>query len=177
MDRGLGTNALARAGLYRNQFVAHAADFADDIGQEQLTLASVAKYLGVHLPSPYNHFEGLEGLRREIVTTRVARTGGVPQRRHHRRSRQDAVCATADAYRVYAMRFPGRYTATVAAPSPTDTGHNYAAAAVLHVVVSVLHGYELDGDPAIHAVRELRASLQGWADLEKSGTPHRYSAP
>lgn len=160
---------MARAGLNRSRVVAQAAVLADDIGLERLTLASVAKHLGVRLPSLYNHIEGLEGLRRELSMLALRELAGELSAAAVGKAGRDALRATADAYRAYAVRFPGRYTATVAAPAPADIDHNDAAAAVLQVVVSVLHGYGLAGDPAIHAVRELRASLHGWADLETSG--------
>ena len=166
---------MARAGLNRGRVVAQAAVLADDIGLERITLASVAKHLGVRLPSLYNHVEGLEGLRRELSMLALRELAGQLGAAAVGKAGKDALRATADAYRAYALRFPGRYAATVTAPAPADDDHNEAAAAVLQVVVSVLHGYGLAGDPVIHAVRELRASLHGWADLEKRGAfgmPH-----
>lgn len=160
---------MPRAGLSRAQVVACAADLADDIGLERLTLASVAKQLGVRLPSLYNHIGGLEALHRELSMLALHELAGRLGAAAVGRAGKDALRATADAYRAYALSFPGRYTATVKAPAPGDDEHNAAAAAVLQVVVSMLHGYGLAGDPAIHAVRELRATLHGWADLEKSG--------
>jgi len=160
---------MPRAGLNRAQVVARAAALADDIGLERLTLASVAKDLGVRLPSLYNHIEGLEALHRELSMLALRELAGRLGAAAVGRAGKDALDATADAYRAYALRFPGRYTATVKAPAPDDDDHNDAAKAVLHVVMSVLHGYGLAGDQAIHAVRELRASLHGWADLEKTG--------
>lgn len=160
---------MPRAGLSRAQVVAQAAVLADDIGLERLTLASVAKHLGVRLPSLYNHIEGLAALHRELSIHALRELAGQLGTAAVGRAGKDALHATADAYRAYALSCPCRYAATVKAPAPADDAHNDAAAAVLQVVVSVLHGYGLSSDAAIHAVREMRASLHGWADLEKSG--------
>jgi len=59
---------MARSvGIDRERVVAVAAELADEVGLDQLTLAQVAARLGVRLPSLYNHVEGLPGLRRELA--------------------------------------------------------------------------------------------------------------
>jgi hypothetical protein len=157
---------MARAGLTPGVVVAQAAVLADDIGLERLTLAEVAKLLSVRLPS---HIDRMEGLRRDLSLLALRELGQRLGAAASGKSGRDALHATADAYRSYALQFPGRYAATLKASPTDDVEYQDAAAAVLHVVASVVNGYGLEGDEAIHAIRGLRATLHGWADLEKSG--------
>ena len=44
-----------------------------------------------------------------------------------------------------------------------------AGAAVVGLIVAVLRGYDLEGEPAIHAVRAIRSALHGFVSLEREG--------
>jgi hypothetical protein len=85
------------------------------------------------------------------------------------RSGEDALAATARAYRDYARAHPGRYAATVAAPAPDDAEHRAAAAETVEVVLAVLRGWDLDGDDAVHAARTFRSAIHGFVVLEAAG--------
>lgn len=160
---------VPRAGLDRSRVVAAAAVVADEAGFERFTLAMVAKSLGVRLPSLYNHVEGLEALRDEIAIRALNELAGVLSSAAAGRSRGEALHAVAHAYREYALKCPGRYSATVRAPIPDDAKHTAAASALLDVMLAVLRGYNLHGDDAVDAIRAVRAALHGWAELEKGG--------
>ena len=77
--------------------------------------------------------------------------------------------ATADAYRAYARRHPGRYAATQRAPSEGDEEMRAAAKGAVDVVLAILRGYGLEGDDAIHAARAVRSALHGFVALEAGG--------
>jgi AcrR family transcriptional regulator len=157
---------MPRAGLSRQAVVAAAADIADEIGLDRLTLAVVAERLGVKLPSLYKHIDSLDGLRRELAALAVGQLANVLAAAAVGRSGGDALRAVADTYRRFAGDHPGRYAATVRAPAPDDQAHITAAAAVLRVVTAVLSGYGLHGDDAIDATRAVRAALHGFVTLE-----------
>jgi AcrR family transcriptional regulator len=161
--------SVPRAGLDRSRVVAAAAVVADEAGFERFTLAMVAKSLGVRLPSLYNHVEGLEALRDEIAIRALNELAGVLSSAAAGLSRGEALHAVAHAYREYALKCPGRYSATVRAPIPDDAKHTAAASALLDVMLAVLRGYNLHGDDAVDAIRAVRAALHGWAELEKGG--------
>lgn len=149
--------------------VAAAAATADEIGFDRLTLAAVAERVGVRLPSLYKHIDSLDGLRRDVA---VLATGELADRITAGavgRSGSAALRAVAEAYLGYGRRHPGRYAATVRAPSPDDAEHGALADDVLRVVLAVLGGYGLQGDDAIDAARALRASLHGFVTLEAAG--------
>ena len=160
---------MPRAGLSRQRVTEEAAVVADDLGLDRLTLAAVAERVGVRLPSLYKHIDSLDGLRRDVAVRATRELGEAVTAATVGRSGDDALGALARAYRDYGRRHPGRYAATVRAPSADDAEHTAAADAVLRVVLAVLTGYGLDGDDAIDATRALRAALHGFVTLEAAG--------
>lgn len=151
---------MPRVGLDAGSVVQAGAELADSEGLEAVTLARLAQKLGVRPPSLYAHVDGLEDLRRRIGALGAGELAAVLGAAAAGRAGWDALEAVAHAYRGYAHDHPGRYAALQpAAPGPE-------AQAVVEVVVAVLRGYGLAGDPAIHAVRTIRAALHGFVALE-----------
>ena len=160
---------MPRAGLSRAVIATDAAELADDIGWDQLTLAAVAARFGVRQPSLYKHLAGLGELRRDVsvlagrelhLELTAAAVG---------RSGIDALHAMADAYRTFAKKHPGRYAASVVAPAAGDVEHEQVAVAEVGTVSAVLAGFGLSGDDTIHAIRGLRALMHGFVSLEAAG--------
>lgn len=157
------------AGLTRELVVVAAATLADEHGLEALTLAQVAAHLGVKLPSLYNHVDGLPGLRRALAALAAAELGAALTRAAVGRAGDEAVHAVAAAYRAYVLAHPGRYAASVRAPSPDDAELQAVARAVVELVAAVLAPYGLADDDLIHAVRGLRSLGHGFATIEAAG--------
>lgn len=149
--------------------VREAADVADEVGLDRLSLATVAERLGVRLPSLYKHISSLDGLRRDIAVLAVGELGRALGPAALGRSRGDALHAVARAYRDYARTHPGRYAATVRAPAAGDEEHEAAAAGVLDVVFAVLAGFGPAENDLVDATRALRATLHGFVALEAGG--------
>ncbi len=160
---------MARAGLTPQLVVAEAALIADEVGLDQLTLAAVAKRLGVAVPSLYKHIGGLDDLHRQLATLATAELGAAITTAAVGKAGGDALRAIADAYRDYARRHPGRYPATLRAPDPTDAAHIAAAESILTVVFAVLAGYDVTGPDAVDATRGIRSTLHGFVALEALG--------
>ena len=157
---------MPRAGLDAEAVVSAAAELADAEGLEAVTLAGLAKRLGIRSPSLYAHVRGLDDLRwriggrgaRELAARLSGEAAG--------RSGRDALEAVAHAYRAYAREHPGRYAALQRAPAERQSEDMQA---VVNVVVAVLRGYGIEGKPAIHAVRTIRSALHGFVSLEAEG--------
>jgi len=160
---------VPRQGLDRERVVAAAAALADAEGLEAVTLARVATDLGVRPPSLYVHVDGLGALRRGIALLGVRELAAAMRDAAVGRAREDALAAVARAYRGYALAHPGRYAATVRAPDPADTELAAAAGEAVEVLAAVLRGWGLRGTDGIHAVRGIRASLHGFAEIERAG--------
>lgn len=63
----LGEKKMPRVGLTREKVIERAAELANEKGIEAVTITTLAQYLGIKKPSLYNHIEGPENLRRQIM--------------------------------------------------------------------------------------------------------------
>ncbi len=160
---------MPRAGLSRSVVIAEAAELVDEVGWDQLTMAGVADRLGVRLPSLYKHIGSLDDLRRGIGLLALAELRDALGSAAIGRAGPEALREVALAYGAYARAHPGRYAATIAAPSPGEDERAALAERILQIVFAVLAGYGLAGDDAVHATRVLRAALHGFVTLEASG--------
>jgi len=160
---------VPRAGLTPTRVVAEAADVADEVGLDRLTLAAVAGRLGVSLPSLYKHVRGADDLRRHLAVLGLDELTLELSRASVGTAGRDALHAVAGAYRRYAHRRPGLIAATLQAPDPDDAEHLKAATLTLEVLSAALRGYRLDEAQEIDAIRSLRAVLHGFVTLEAAG--------
>jgi AcrR family transcriptional regulator len=160
---------VARAGLSPAAVVGAAATLADAEGLEALTLAAIAEAVGVRTPSLYNHVSGLGDVRRRLALLGMQELADVLRTAAIGRAGDDAVIATARAYRDYAHRHPGRYAAAQRAPDAADDELAGAARSAVEVMLAILRGYGLEGDEAIHGARALRSALHGFVSLEVAG--------
>jgi AcrR family transcriptional regulator len=153
-------------GLDAGRVVDVAAGIADAEGLAAVTLARVAGDLGVRAPSLYNHVDGRADLLRAIAVIGVRELTAALREAAVGRSSADALIAAARAYRAYARAHPGRYAATVAAPTRGDEDHRAAATEAVDVLLAIMRGWDLEGDDAIHAVRAFRSAVHGFVAIE-----------
>ena len=157
---------MPRMGLDAGRVVEVAAGIADADGLEAVTLARVAADLGVRAPSLYNHVDGRSDLLRAIAVLSVRELTAALREAAVGRSSADALTAAAHAYRAYARAHPGRYAATLAAPTRGDEEHRAAASEAVDVMLAIMRGWGLEGDDAIHAVRAFRSAVHGFVAIE-----------
>jgi hypothetical protein len=62
-----GVCGMARAGLDKETVIRKAAELANEIGNDKITLKLLADRLNVQSPSLYNHIKGIEDLQKEIM--------------------------------------------------------------------------------------------------------------
>jgi AcrR family transcriptional regulator len=160
---------VPRRGLDTGQVVDEALRIADADGLQAVTLARVARGLGVRAPSLYNHVDGHSALMRLMALRSLAELTEVIRDAAVGRSGEDALVAIAHAYRAYAVGHPGRYATTVRAPDPGDEERAALAARPVSVMVAVLGAWGLEGDDAVHEVRLIRSALHGFATIEADG--------
>lgn len=158
-----------RPGLTPDRVVEAAVEVADRDGYDQLTLGHVAAALGVRTPSLYNHVGGLDDLRRRLTVRALQDLGSAIQPAAVGRTAEEAVHAIAGAYRDFALAHPGLYAALVPTTEVDDEEVRQTGAVVLETVLSVLRGYGLDDDEAVHAARTLRSAVHGFVTFELSG--------
>jgi AcrR family transcriptional regulator len=160
---------VPRRGLDSGQVIDAAVAIADREGLEAVTLARVAASLGVRAPSLYHHVAGHDGLLRAIAVRGVRELTASLQAAALGRAGNEALAATAHAYRAYAHAHPGVYAATLRAAAPGDTEHAEAGRAAIAVMAAVLRAWHLEDDEMLHAVRVIRSALHGFVSLEAAG--------
>jgi AcrR family transcriptional regulator len=169
---------MPRAGLTTERVTVAGAELADEVGFDRMTMARLARRLGVKDASLYAHVRGLEELRGRIAllaadekTVRIAEaTAG--------RSGRDALVAFADAWREYAHQHPGRYAATQAATriDPELAAQAPGPRRAVELTHGVLSHYRLVEPELTDAVRLLRSTFHGFVALESTGGfAHRRS--
>ncbi len=160
--------------LTHQAVVREGAQVADDVGWEHLTLAVVAKRLGVSMPGLYKHIGSIEGLRHDVAVYALGSFAERLAAATEGRSGPDALRSLAGAYRSFVQRHPGLYAAAMKSPSWADPERSAAARSVLRTAYTALEGYGLTGRDASDAVRAVRAALHGFTTMEASGA---FGAP
>lgn len=160
---------MPRAGLTPSRIVDEAAILVDEVGWEQLTLAALAKRLGVKLPSLYKHVAGLPALRRLLAVRAKTELATVLTRAIAGKSCRTALRSLTDAFIGWARQHPGLYPATVVAPVAGDADDERASEDAVQVIYAVLAGYGLDDERKIDVTRSLRAALHGFVCLQEAG--------
>ncbi|MBZ0303363.1 MAG: WHG domain-containing protein [Anaerolineae bacterium] len=159
----------ARKRIDRERVLGVSLALADANGFEAVTLASVAKALGIRIPSLYNHVAGLPGLRYEMALWGLRQLGDDLRRAAVGKAGDDAIISLAHAYRAFAHTHPGIYRATLRAASPDESELVAASQDVLDVVLAVMEPYGFSPDDQLHIIRALRSLLHGFVDLEIGG--------
>ncbi|WP_066250902.1 TetR/AcrR family transcriptional regulator [Neobacillus drentensis] len=158
-----------KIGLDISFIIEAAGEIADQYGVQEVTLASLAKKIGIRPPSLYNHFDGLPGLRKKLAIYGIDKLYEVMADAAIGVSGTEAVIAVSQAYVNFARKHPGIYEATLLAPDPEDVDVQRAGAKIVDLSVRVLQAYHLEGEHALHAVRGLRSILHGFSALEQKG--------
>lgn len=160
---------MARAGLTADRVVAAAADLADEVGFENVSLSALARGFGVKDASLYSHVRNLQDLRTrvaflaggELVDRIAVAVAG--------RTGREALGAFADAYRAYALEHPGRYAATQIRIDQSLIAGSPALRRTAEITYGMLRAYGLEEPDLTDAVRLLRSTFHGYCALESSG--------
>ncbi|WP_329121275.1 TetR/AcrR family transcriptional regulator [Streptomyces sp. NBC_01465] len=161
---------MARAGLTPDRITLAAADLADEIGFEKVTLSAIARGFGVKDASLYSHIKNLADLRtrvaalasREVHEKLAAAVAG--------RAGKDALAAFANTYRDFALEHPGRYAATqIQVQLDTAAFNTPEIRRAIETPYAMLRAYGLSEPDLTDAVRLLRATFHGYFQLEATG--------
>ncbi|MFM9591207.1 TetR/AcrR family transcriptional regulator [Streptomyces scabiei] len=160
---------MPRAGLTPDRITAAAADLADEVGFENVSLSALARHFGVKDASLYSHVRNLQDLRGrmallaggEMIDLIAAAVAG--------RAGKDALAAFAGAYREYALRHPGRYAATQLPLDQAAVTDSPALRRTAEITYGMLRAYGLDEPDLTDAVRLLRSTFHGFCVLEAGG--------
>jgi AcrR family transcriptional regulator len=160
---------MPRAGLTRNRVVEAAADLADDVGFENLTVSALARRLGVRDASLYSHVGGLADLRAGVAVLAAGELAARLGPAIEGRAGREALVAFAGVYRMYAIEHPGRYAATQIQLDPEVGAASRGHQRFIEATYGILRAYGLAEPALTDAVRLLRSTFHGFAALEGSG--------
>jgi AcrR family transcriptional regulator len=160
---------MVRAGLTPERIVSAAADLADQVGFENVSLSALARHFGVKDASLYSHVRNLRDLRTrmallaggEMIDRIAVAVAG--------RAGKDALAAFAGAYREFALTRPGRYAATQIRIDQSLVADSPALRRTAEITYGMLRAYGLEEPDLTDAVRLLRSTFHGYCALEATG--------
>ncbi|MEV6559811.1 WHG domain-containing protein [Nocardia sp. NPDC051756] len=160
---------MARAGLTAERITRAAADLADEIGFDNVTMSALAKKFGVKDASLYSHVKNLQELRARVTMLAAIEKTDLIASAVAGRAGRDALAAFANAWREYALQYPGRYAATQTPAAPGIIDVDPSALRGIELTYSMLRAYGLTEPDLTDAVRLLRSTFHGYAALEATG--------
>jgi AcrR family transcriptional regulator len=159
---------MARAGLSTGRLTRAAADMADEVGFEKVTVSALARRFGVKDASLYSHVKNMQDLRTRVAVLALAELADRVAAALAGRAGKEALVAFACAYRDYAKEHPGRYTAAQLRLDP-ETAAASAAGRHAEMARAILRGYALPEPDQTDAVRLLGSVFHGYVTLETAG--------
>jgi AcrR family transcriptional regulator len=159
---------MARAGLTAERLTQAAAELADEVGFENVTVSALARRFGVKDASLYSHVKNVQDLRARVAVLALAELADEAADALAGRAGKDALVAFAGAYRKYAKEHPGRYTAARLRLDP-ETAAGSAAGRHSEMMRAILRGYDLEEPDQTDAVRLLGSVFHGYVSLEEAG--------
>lgn len=158
-----------RMGLTADRVTRAAADLADEIGLDNVTVSALARGFGVKDASLYSHIANLEDLRTRVALLAGAEMIDLISAEVAGRSGKDALVAFAGAYREFALRCPGRYAATQIRLDPARVAAAPGYVRNLDVTYGMLRAYGLVEPDLTDAGRLLRGTFHGYTAIEAAG--------
>ena len=160
---------MPRAGLSAERVTRAAADLADAVGFDKITVTALARSFGVADASLYSHVKNGSDLRVRVSLHAVQEMADRVTDAVAGRSGRDSLRAFADAYRSFALEHPGRYAATQIQLDPQVAADSVGHLRVGRTTYAMLRSYGLDEPDLTDAVRLVRSTFHGFVTLEVSG--------
>lgn len=156
---------MARAGLEKNIVIEKAAQLANSMGLESVTLKKLASSLNVQPPSLYNHIKGVEDLQKELMLygwrqmeermlEAAAGVGGY-----------DAWEAICRAFYRYATENPGVFSAMLWYNKYQNCEARKATERLFTLCSKITSSLNISEEDCSHLIRTFRAFLEGFSLL------------
>lgn len=160
---------MARAGLDKNTIIVLAAQKANEMGLENITLKLIADELGIKPPSLYNHIENLEDLKKQLMLygwkqleDRLVRAAiGV--------SGYEALRAICHAFYEYATTNPGVFNAMLWYNKFENEQTKEATDGLFSIVFKITESLHISEENTNHLIRTFRGFLEGFSLLVNNG--------
>lgn len=156
---------MARAGLDKTVLVEKAAQLANEIGMENVTLKILADSLKVQPPSLYNHIKGLEDLQNELMlygwrhmeermVQAAVGVGGY--------AAWEAICR---AFYGYATENPGVFSAMLWYNKYQNEDARDVTERLFAICFKITSSLHISKENCNHLIRTFRAFLEGFSLL------------
>jgi len=168
---------VTRTKLSTADVVDAAVVLADEDGLDAVSLAAIARRLGVQTPSLYSHVRDLAALRDAMTERALGELGARISLAIAGCSGGEALHGFADAHRAFARDCPGRWEA-LQRRAGEAVAASQAARTVVALTSAVLRGYALAEEEHVHAIRLIGSTINGFITLEARGSfDHTNPAP
>lgn len=156
---------MSRADIDKSVIINKAAELANQIGLEKVTLKLLASNLNIKPPSLYNHINGLEDLQKEVML--------YGWRQLEERVIEAAICVTGyDALEAmgrtfykYATENPGIFNAMLWYNKFQSDEMQAATKRIFSVIYKIFSTLNISQENCDHLIRTYRAFLEGYALL------------
>lgn len=156
---------MARAGLDKNIVVKKAAQLANEIGFEAITMKILADSLNVQPPSLYNHVKGLDDLQNELMLYGWRNMEERMLRAAAGVSGYDAWEAICRAFYKYATENPGVFSAMLWYNKYKSDAARDVTEGVFSVCFKITSSLHISEENCNHLIRTFRAFLEGFSLL------------
>jgi AcrR family transcriptional regulator len=156
-----------RKGLDKEKVLQTAIRLVDQLGMEKVTLALLAKELGVRSPSLYNHFRGLQEIRREIALYSLREMEEMLLRSLVGKSGEEAIREFCHVYYEYSQKHPGLYQASLIVYEDPEV--QQAGDRIIELLLELLQPFKMEETQCIHIIRGLRSIIHGFSTLKQQG--------
>ncbi|SDL17176.1 transcriptional regulator, TetR family [Nocardioides sp. YR527] len=171
---------MGRPGLNRTDVIAAAADLADELGFDAVTVSVLARRLGVRSPTLYSHISSGTDLRTAVTAYVLDELADATTQATAAGEGRDLLVAYANAIRDFARRSPGRYDATTrqrvppvpAGESRPDSVDEAITAGRRNadLALAVVRSYGVTEADETYAVRLMSSLIHGYITLELAGS-------
>ncbi|KHD87010.1 MAG: hypothetical protein OM95_16815 [Bdellovibrio sp. ArHS] len=136
---------------------------------DSLSMAEIAKCLGIKTPSLYSHFENLSDIKNQITLLGLRNMARDLEVSLQTPKENNDLKAFMKAYRKFAHLNPLLFNATQYGIRSRDPNVLKAAHRIVELAILALQEYRISQEYLIHAVRTLRSLLNGFINLELEG--------
>lgn len=157
--------AVMRTGLDTNVVICRAAQIANEVGIENITLKMLADDLGVKSPSLYNHIEGLEDLKNQLMIYGWKQMEQKIMQSVIGISGYDAIKAGCYSFYEYATENPGVFNAMLWYNKFQNSETIEATSGLFSILFKVTSSLNISDENCNHIIRTLRGFLEGFSLL------------
>jgi len=165
---------MARAGLDKETVIRKAAELANEIGNDKITLKLLADRLNVQPPSLYNHIKGMEDLQKEIMLFGWRQMNQAMMDAAVCVSGYDALEAICRAFYKYATENPGVFNAMLWYNKFESEETQNATKEMFSLIYKDFTMLNISKENCEHLIRTYRGFLEGYALLVNN---HAFGNP